>query len=214
MNPKLFLPLLAAGLAVIVGLLFGPTQPSAQPIVSDVQVIESNAGPGYVPQDGLQDREDCPCGPNCNCGSDCPCRKSNASKSQAGVVDPLTGRTVYGPTIIPLSTPGCSGCIVWDRDERPKFAGVGWTVDETHYGASVPSYPSARVWTGKRWYTHVGYLNASAMRAIQVRDQQSPQHQATGVSRRVVPQQMQVFRGNCASGNCSPVTGIRGWFRR
>lgn len=88
----------------------------------------------------------------------------------AAVVDSVTGRTVAGPSIIAMSTPGCPPCIEWwngrvqpdgsrTMSMRQRFQDAKWNVYSHTGGAS--RYPSYRIYDGKRWHSHTGFLTGA-----------------------------------------------------
>lgn len=85
-------------------------------------------------------------------------------------VDHVTGIRVTKPSIIMLTTPGCIHCVRWwdgeftasgqrKKSMRQQFKDKNWFVD-SHTG-SASRYPTFRVYDGKRWHTHVGFMTAA-----------------------------------------------------
>ncbi len=109
----------------------------------------------------------CASGGECTCGANCQCGKPTAPAKPAGlaaVVDPVTGITVYGPTVIMISTPGCGPCVMWwgidgQPSERAAVKARGWTTERTENVAAA-SYPRYRIFDGLQWFDHVGPLKA------------------------------------------------------
>lgn len=94
---------------------------------------------------------------------------------QAAVVDTVTGKTVVGPSIIAMSTPGCPPCIEWWNGRiqpdgvrtvsmRQRFQNANWNVYSHTGGAS--RYPSYRVYDGKRWHSHTGFLTGAVVQGM------------------------------------------------
>lgn len=100
---------------------------------------------------------------DCDCDG-CPCGESPAKKIAS--IDPVTGMAVGGPAIIQLSTQGCLPCIRWEAEEKPKYLRQGWEVPAPVYGAAAPAYPTFRIYDGKRWHQHTGWLTGDDMRRI------------------------------------------------
>jgi len=93
----------------------------------------------------------------------------------AVVVDPVTGKSVVGPSIIAMSTPGCPPCIEWwngriqpdgvrTMSMRQQFQEKRWNVYSHTGGAS--RYPSYRVYDGKRWHSHTGFLTGEHVKQM------------------------------------------------
>lgn len=76
-------------------------------------------------------------------------------KEKTRSVDPVSGFVVHGPTVIILSTDGCAPCITWDRTKgsflRSKDVDV-FAIKTVR----KPSYPSFRIFDGKRWHDRTG----------------------------------------------------------
>src|SRR5690606_9235385 len=85
---------------------------------------------------------------------------------RAVAIDPITGMAVGGPAIVQLSTSGCLPCIRWEAEEKPKYLRQGWEVPAPVFGAAAPAYPTFRIYDGKRWHQHTGWLTGDDVRRI------------------------------------------------
>lgn len=89
-----------------------------------------------------------------------------ASCLQAEDTDPQTGLTAEKPTVFMLSTDGCGWCVRWKNDVQPWVQSSGqWKVEE-RYGLRARIYPTFRIWTGKRWLGHEGYMDRNTFRRL------------------------------------------------
>ena len=99
----------------------------------------------------------------------------NPAPPHKAAVDAVPGITVTKPSIIMLTTPGCIKCIRWWDGEltpsgtrtvslRQQFKDKNWFV--TSHTGSASRYPTFRVYDGKRWYTHVGFMTAADVRKM------------------------------------------------
>lgn len=120
---------------------------------------------------GCQSGGECDCA-DCDC-KDCPCstiRKSRTVESltikRSLIVDPVTGVSVGGPAIVMLSLNGCQPCALWQAQERPKYTRQGWEVPAPVFGAAAPVYPSFRIYDGKKWHAHNGWLSGDDVRRL------------------------------------------------
>ena len=112
------------------------------------------------PQDSPPDS--CPCGDACECD---PCLCLDDSKAQhasllpvADSTDPVTGLTANQPTVYMLTTNGCPPCERWRREVQPWVESTGqWQVTDV-YGYQARRFPTFRIWTGKRWIGHEGFM--------------------------------------------------------
>lgn len=107
----------------------------------------------------------CQNGGKCDC-DDCSCDRCKTVAKQSLATDPLTGIEVSGPAIVQLSIAGCGPCIRWMNQEAPRYELKGWQVTDPVYGITVPAYPSFRIYDGKRWHQHTGWLTGDDMRRI------------------------------------------------
>lgn len=100
---------------------------------------------------------------DCDCEG-CPCGDVVAKKAVA--VDPVTGIAVGGPAIIQLSTQGCLPCVRWELEEKPKYVRQGWEVPAPVFGTAASAYPAFRIYDGKRWHQHTGWLSGDDVRRM------------------------------------------------
>jgi thiol-disulfide isomerase/thioredoxin len=71
------------------------------------------------------------------------------------IVDPVTKKEVSGPSVIVVGRSWCEPCKRLMSEEMPKAKADGYKViydDKTAAG----SYPTVRIWDGKKWSTRVG----------------------------------------------------------
>lgn len=176
--------LLLAAAVAIYGVVVLAVDASDEPAVKSVVYVEST-----MPETEGQ----------CLCGTDCKCREATIRKSrtveptikQDLTVDPVTKRAVSGPTVIQLTLEGCAPCVNWMGQEAPKYVRQGWAVAEPVYGVSAPRYPSFRVWDGKRWHSHAGWMTTDDVRRMLGESPQTP------------PQSTNQIAGSAQSTNCN-----------
>ena len=158
---------LLAIIAAIGGVFYA--SPQADDVSNSVIRSVSYADPEAGPACNCKSGGECNC-VDCDCEG-CPCGKPTVKESltvegRAVAVDPVTGIAVGGPSIIQFSTQGCLPCVRWELEEKPKYLRQGWEVPAPVYGTVAPAYPSFRVYDGKRWHAHTGWLSGADVRRM------------------------------------------------
>ena len=76
------------------------------------------------------------------------------------VIDPVTKKEVSGPSVIVVGRSWCEPCKRLMAEEMPKARKDGYTV---HYDDKLPaaSFPTVRIWDGRKWSTRVGLFKWS-----------------------------------------------------
>lgn len=135
-----------------------PVSPSPVPAPPSAGTAE--AAPLFSPTD-LPKLDGSPAEPS-------PSVDGKSAGAQAPVyVDEVTGISVTKPTILQISIPGCAPCIEFMEKESKKYIDVGWDVRDVKDPTIVmPSYPSYRIITRDKQYTHVGKLTTKTLRLL------------------------------------------------
>lgn len=86
--------------------------------------------------------------------------------------DPLTGIEVNKPTVIMVSASWCGPCQAWKRGPVPTdLENKGWTLvvadvtEDQWKHIKVSSYPTYRIYDGKKWVQTSGALTGTRMKA-------------------------------------------------
>ena len=82
-----------------------------------------------------------------------PAETRQASKL---VRDPVTGVEVSGRAVIMISKKGCAPCEMLKRETLPEAREAGY--ETTIVEQSAESYPTCRIFDGRRWQTRVGFF--------------------------------------------------------
>ena len=87
-------------------------------------------------------------------------------EARASEPDPVTGLIAKTPTVYMLTTNGCPPCERWRKEVQPWIESSGqWTVTDV-YGVRSKRFPTFRIWTGKRWLGHEGYMPRERFRQL------------------------------------------------
>ena len=85
---------------------------------------------------------------------------------------PLSGVVATAPMIVKFGTDGCAPCVQWEAVEAPLWRRRGWLMRSINARRAavrvgwVTSYPTFRIYTGKRWITHQGYLTTTQAKVL------------------------------------------------
>jgi hypothetical protein len=82
-----------------------------------------------------------------------PTETRQASKP---VRDPVTGIEVSGRAVIMISKQGCAPCEMLKRETLPEAREAGY--ETTIVEQAAESYPTTRIFDGRRWQTRVGFF--------------------------------------------------------
>lgn len=82
-----------------------------------------------------------------------PAETRQASKL---VRDPVTGIQVSGRAVIMISKTGCAPCEMLKRETLPVAREAGY--ETTIVEQPAESYPTCRIFDGRRWQTRVGFF--------------------------------------------------------
>lgn len=72
------------------------------------------------------------------------------------VRDPVTGVEVSGRAVIMISKQGCAPCEMLKRETLPAARAAGY--ETTIVEQPAESYPTCRIFDGRRWQTRVGFF--------------------------------------------------------
>ena len=72
------------------------------------------------------------------------------------VRDPVTGVEVSGRAVIMISKQGCAPCEMLKRETLPAAREAGY--ETTIVEQPAESYPTCRIFDGRRWQTRVGFF--------------------------------------------------------
>lgn len=72
------------------------------------------------------------------------------------VRDPVTGVEVSGRAVIMISKQGCAPCEMLKRETLPEAREAGY--ETTIVEQPAESYPTCRIFDGRRWQTRVGFF--------------------------------------------------------
>jgi hypothetical protein len=72
------------------------------------------------------------------------------------VRDPVTGIEVSGRAVIVISKQGCAPCEMLKRETLPEAREAGY--ETTIVEQAAESYPTTRIFDGKRWQTRFGFF--------------------------------------------------------
>lgn len=83
------------------------------------------------------------------------------------VFDPISGVSTDKPTVVMLSIPGCGWCDEYEINRSPSLKAKRWRFERVNDNRmQFAKYPSFRVFDGKKWHTHVGYMQFDDLREI------------------------------------------------